>query len=247
MIDLHCHILPGVDDGAASEEESCMMAQMAADNGVTAIVATPHCNIPGWEDNYMSNDLRDRFLGMARLLKEQKIPIRLYTGAEVFVTPEVPRLIREKKFLTLAGSRYLLVEFAFDESIVFAERMLDAIQREGLIPVVAHPERYYFVQEDPGCLHRWTRKGVVLQLNKGSLLGAFGRHARRVACWCLEEGCVHLIGSDAHSPYRRTPRLSDAWDFVSGYTIPEIADFLLKENPERILQDRPVGPVLAEF
>lgn len=247
MIDLHCHILPGVDDGAVSEEESCMMAQMAADSGVTAIAATPHCNIPGQRNNYLSNDLRDRFLRMARLIKEQKIPIRLHTGSEVFVTPEVPQLLREKKLLTLAGSRYLMVEFAFDESIVFAERMLDAIQREGLIPVVAHPERYYFVQEDPNSLRRWVRKGIVLQLNKGSLLGAFGRSARRVACWCLEAGCVHLIGSDAHSPYKRTPQLSDAWDFVSAYTTPEIADFLLKENTERILQDRPVGAVLAEF
>ena len=101
MMDLHCHILPGLDDGAADPGISLEMAAMAASSGVTHIFATPHCNIPGWEDNYMSNDLRDRFLGMARLLREQKIPIRLYTGAEVFVTPEVPRLIREKKLLTL--------------------------------------------------------------------------------------------------------------------------------------------------
>lgn len=247
MIDLHCHILPGVDDGAATPEESCRMAQMAADNGVTALVATPHCNLPGWRENYLSRELRDRFLDLARLIKEREIPLRLHTGAEVFVTSEVPRLIREKKLLTLAGSRYLLVEFDFEESGVFAERMLDAIRAEGLIPVVAHPERYAFVQEDPHCLHRWTRKGFVLQLNKGSLLGAFGRRARQTAFWCLDEGCVHLIGSDAHSPYRRTPRLSEAWDLVADYAIPEIADFLLQENPERILQDRPVGAVLAEF
>ena len=247
MIDLHCHILPEVDDGAASEEESCLMARMAADSGVTAIAATPHCNIPGRVDNYLSPRLRDSFLAMARLIKEQNLPIRLHTGAEVFATPDLPRLIREKKLLTLGGSHYLLVEFAFGGSLSFAQETLDAIRKEGLIPIVAHPERYVFVQEDPSCLLRWTGQGVGLQLNKGSLLGSFGRRAQRTAHWCLSEGCVHLIGSDAHSPYHRTPRLSDAWDYVADYIAPEAADFLLQENPARILQDQPIPAVLDAF
>lgn len=247
MIDLHCHILPGVDDGSASLEESFLMARMAADSGVTAIAATPHCNIPGRVDNYLSPRLRDRFLALARLIREQDLPIRLYTGAEVFATPDLPQLIREKKLLTLGGSRYLLVEFAFGGSLSFAQQTLDAIRKEGLVPIVAHPERYVFVQEDPQCLLRWTSQGVCLQLNKGSLLGAFGRRVQRTARWCLAEGCVHLIGSDAHSPYRRTPRLSEAWDYAADCIAPEAADFLLQENPARILQDQPIQAVLDVF
>lgn len=247
MIDLHCHILPGVDDGSASLEESFLMVRMAADSGVTAIAATPHCNIPGRADNYVSPWLRDRFLALARLIREQDLPIRLHTGAEVFATPDLPQLIREKKLLTLGGSRYLLVEFAFGGSLSFAQQTLDAIRKEGLVPIVAHPERYVFVQEDPQCLLRWTSQGVGLQLNKGSLLGTFGRRVQRTARWCLSEGCVHLIGSDAHSPYRRTPRLSEAWEHVADYISPEAADFLLQENPARILQDQPIQAVLDAF
>ena len=247
MIDLHCHILPGVDDGSANDEESCMMARLAVDSGVTAIAATPHCNVPGQFLNYDSQALRQTFRRFNGLLREQEIPLKLYTGMEVYMTPEVPRLLRQKKLLTLGGSRYLLVEFGFDESRRFAETMLDAVRQEGVIPVVAHPERYRFVQRERMCLLRWADEGYVLQINKGSLFGMFGREAARVSNWCLGEGCLHLIGSDAHSPFRRTTRLADVWDYAADCDSPEIADFLLKKNPSAILSDQPVRPVLAAF
>ncbi|WP_302658933.1 tyrosine-protein phosphatase [uncultured Dysosmobacter sp.] len=247
MIDLHCHILPGVDDGSASEEESCMMARLAVDSGVTAVAATPHCNVPGQFENVCSETLRRRFLRLHELLREQEIPLKLYTGMEVYMTPEVPRLLRQGKLLTLGGSRYLLVEFGFDESRQFAQRMLDALRGEGVTPVIAHPERYHFVQRERECLLRWADEGYALQINKGSLFGMFGSRAAHVANWCLGEGCLHLIGSDAHSPFRRTTRLADAWDYAADCDSPEIADFLLEENPSRILRDLPVQPVLAAF
>ena len=247
MIDLHCHILPGADDGAASEEESCLMAQLAAESGVTAIAATPHCNVPGHFRNYVSRELKDRFLTLEKLLRRENSAVRLYTGMEVYVTPEVPRLLRQRKLLTLGGSRYLLVEFGFDESLDFVERMLGELLEAGVVPVVAHPERYHFVQPQPACLLRWVELGCALQVNKGSLLGRFGRRSAHTARWCLGEGCVHLLASDAHSPWRRTPRLREAWEYAADFDSPEIADFLLRDNPRRILEDQPIRPVLAEF
>lgn len=247
MIDLHCHILPGVDDGAASDDESCMMARMAAEDGVTAIAATPHCNIPGMFHNYAEEAFLARFRRLEALLRREQIPLKLYTGMEVFVTEDTPELLRRHQLLTLAGSRYLLVEFGFDESMPFAERMLDAIHREGVVPVVAHPERYRFVQREWRRLLRWAEQGYVLQVNKGSLTGRFGREAAHAARWCLGEGCVHLIGSDAHSPWRRTPLLRQAWEYTAEFDSPEIADFLLRDNPRRVLEDQPVRPVLEEF
>lgn len=247
MIDLHCHILPGVDDGSSSEEESCRMARLAVESGVTAVCATPHCNVPGCFDNYRTEALEERFLCLARLLGERDIPLRLYAGMEVYVTPETPRHLLEGKLLTLGGSRYLLVEFGFEAPFSFAQRMLEEISAAGAVPVVAHPERYRFAQEDRGCLLRWIEAGWALQINKGSLFGRFGRRAARTAHWCLGEGCMHLIGSDAHSPYRRTPWLEDARSYVAEYTAPEIADFLLEENPRHMLENAPIRPVLAQF
>ena len=247
MIDLHCHILPGVDDGAASITESCMMARLAVESGVTELAATPHYNIPGQQESGGAPFLKEQFLELAERFRRENIPLKLHTGMEVFVTPEVPRLIREKRLLTLGGSRYLLVEFDFDAPRRYADRMLEEIAGEGCIPVVAHPERYFFAQEDWDCLLRWAQQGYVLQVNKGSFFGMFGRRAQRTAHWCLGEGCIHLVGSDAHSPYRRTTRLHDAWAHVAEWDGPEIADFLLKENPGRILQDKPVRAVMAQF
>lgn len=247
MIDLHCHILPGVDDGAASLEESCRMAQLAVDSGVTALAMTPHCNVPGEFENYADSALAARFARLRKALQEREISLKVYSGMEIYVTPELPELLRQGRLLPLGKSRYLLLEFAFDASARFMDRMLQSVRDQGYLPVIAHPERYYCLQEDHEQLRDWAEAGYVLQINKGSLFGMFGRHAYRTAHWCLGEGCIHLIGSDAHSPYRRTPRLADVWEYAADYDSPEIADFLLRENPKRILEDRDVRPVLQEF
>lgn len=247
MIDLHCHIVPGVDDGAATMDESHMMAQMAIDSGVTAIAATPHFNLGGHVGPADSDSIYQSMVGLYKSFKEEHVDLKLYTGMEVFVSPEVPKLIKERKLLTLGGSHYLLVEFAFGESSYFADEMLKKIVREGLVPVIAHPERYEFIQEDEKHLFDWVNAGYILQVNKGSVLGSFGRAASKVAHWCLGEGCVHLIGSDAHSPYRRTTSMAEAYEYISEYNSPDIAEFLFTGNPSAILADKPIKPVLKEF
>ena len=247
MIDLHCHMLPGVDDGAATEEEALLMARVAVDSGVTAVALTPHCNVPEQFGNYRDSRLEERFRRFEALLRREDIPLTVYPGMEVFATPDLPRLLDEGALLTLGGSRYLLVEFAFGESPRFVDDILHRIHQRGLTPVVAHPERYYFIQDDPRHLLHWTNEGYVLQLNKGSFFGMFGRHAARTAHWCLDCGCLHLIGSDAHSPYRRTPRLSDIYDLVADTVSPETAQLLLHDNPYAILHGGTVYPAMAQF
>lgn len=247
MIDLHCHILPGVDDGAASEKESCLMAQLAVDSGVTIIAMTPHCNVPGQFDNYTVVELVKRMERFQWLLQQRGIPLQLRAGMEVYVTPELPALLDRRQLLTLGGSHYLLVEFGFDESPQFISRMLRTVQNYGLIPVVAHPERYYCVQDDTNMLRQWSENNIALQINKGSFFGSFGRRAARTAHWCLNEGCLHLIGSDAHSPYVRTTKMAEIWAYIAETASPEIADFLLEKNPQSILDDDSIRPVMAEF
>ena len=247
MTDLHCHILPGVDDGAASVDESLAMAAMAERSGVRAIAVTPHCNVPGEFDNYAGPELLGRLDALRSAVRQAGVHVELYAGMEVFATAQVPDLLDGGRLLTLGGSRYRLVEFAFDASPDFAGQILADIAERGVVPVVAHPERYRFIQGEEERLLEWARRGYVLQINKGSLAGRFGRRAARTARWCMASGCVHLIASDAHSPYRRTTRMEEAWELAAAADGPEIADFLLRENPRRILEDRPVRPVLEEF
>ena len=113
MIDLHCHMLPGVDDGASSEKEALLMAQVAVDSGVTDVALTPHCNVPGKFSNYYDQQLEGRFCRFEQLLHRENGSLTVHRGMEVFVTPELPRLLDNGSLLTLGGSRYLLVEFAF--------------------------------------------------------------------------------------------------------------------------------------
>ena len=202
MIDIHAHILPGLDDGARDYETAIIMGKTAADNGVTDIIATPHANQRGRYENYASEDLNNRLTVLSAALRHAEIPVTLHLGMEVFGTPDVPELLQKGKVCTLAGSRYLLVEFAFRESPLFMEDLLHRLRAEGVLPVVAHPERYRALQDMPEIMENWAAEGFALQINKGSLTGSFGHSARRTAYRMLEHDLASLIASDAHGADR---------------------------------------------
>lgn len=247
MIDLHCHIASGVDDGAQSLEESRMMAKMAFDSGVRALALTPHFNLKGRVGDRDIEMLCQSMIKLHKALSETELPLKLYTGMELFAAPNVPELVKENKVLTLGGSRYLLIEFARHESAQFADELLGELMRMGKVPVIAHPERYKFIQSDRAHLLHWIDCGYIIQLNKGSVLGGFGREVSDVAHWCLDEGYVHFLASDAHSPYRRTTNMAGLYEYIAEYNSPSIARFLLEENPASILADAPIKAVCDRF
>lgn len=241
MVDLHCHILPNTDDGAENMEDALEMARMAAQSGVTHLVATPHCNLPNDADkNFISVPLLERVLELQARIRQANIPLTLYPGCEVFCTPDTPTLIRQGKLLTLANTKYLLVEFFFDEELSYMDDMLRAIAAEGVIPVIAHPERYDSIQRTPHIIERWFRSGYIIQLNKGSILGRLGRHAHRTADWILGHGLAHVVASDAHSSVMRTPDMTQLQEHLLDFCGPEYTKILLDLNPSRILNGQPV-------
>ena len=241
MIDLHCHILPGVDDGASDLAEALEMARMAADSGVRTIVATPHCNIPNSpRANFLGRDLLNRFVAFRGAVEEAGIPLKIYGGAEVFCTPQMPQLLETQKLLPLAGTKYLLVEFFFDEAPEFMEDCFRRITALGFIPVIAHPERYEAVQREPALIPRWFRKGYIILLNKGTILGRLGRRAESTARLILEHGFAHAIASDAHGTQVRTPHMEQLRYHLESTYGPGCAQLLLSVNPARILKGQSV-------
>ena len=234
MIDLHSHILPELDDGSASLAESLAMARMAVDSGITAMVATPHC----------AGGRREEVLESWRLLrqalKETEIPLKLYPGMEIFGTEDTLKLLREGKLLTLNGSRYPLMEFDFRGSGESRTRLLQELCDGGYRPLVAHPERYACVQRDPRLINDWFRMGCLMQVNRGSLLGHFGRHAQAVGVELVERGFAAVVATDAHGLRRRTPRLRDVREALSREMSQLCAEILLRDNPEKILKDEPL-------
>ena len=215
MIDLHCHMLPGVDDGSASEADSLEMGRIAARSGVTAIALTPHCNLPEGQGNYYDGALETRFRRLAMLFRQEGLPVTLYRGMEVFSTPELPRL------LTLGGSRYLLVEFAFGETPWFAAQTLESIAVRGLTPVVAHPERYEYFQFDYDEVNTLIRNGVLFQINASSLASLDGPQEFELAYAMAYTGAASFIATDAHSSHYRMNDLMNMMNFFP----PDISQF----------------------
>ena len=197
MLDLHCHILPGLDDGAPDEAVSLAMAAMAADSGVTHIFATPHCNTRDVRKNYRSAELIAAYKVLQTALDEVRIPITILSGAEVLAREGFEAHLEADDFMTLNGSRYLLTEFYFNEGPEYMEHCLRAIEAAELVPVIAHPERYFCIQRNPRLAIDWAEGGRVLQLNKDSLLGLLGEEPYLTAAVLLR--CLRR--SPLYRPY----------------------------------------------
>lgn len=231
MIDLHSHILPELDDGARSLQESLSMARMAVDSGITAMVATPHCA------HGRAAEVMESWQLLTEALRESGIPLKVLPGMEIFGTWDTLRLLEEGQLLTLAGTRYPLVEFSFRSDGEEETRILHALCQAGYRPIVAHPERYEYVWRSPRLANRWYRMGCGLQVNRGSLLGRFGRHAQQMAFELVDRGLAAAVATDAHSPRIRTPWMRDVRELLSGEISPQCARALLLENPRRILKN----------
>lgn len=237
MIDLHSHILPGLDDGARDMQEALKMAAMAVESGVSAMAVTPHC---------VHGDARKVFEGwklLQRQLYREEIPLKLYIGMEIFGTTETAELLRNEQLLTLNGSRYPLIEFGFYTDGEEETEILENVIQAGYRPVVAHPERYEYVQRDPELINLWHKMGCLLQINRGSLLGRFGSTAREMALALVDRGFAALVASDAHSAQMRTPWMADARQLLREEFPAGASRCLLHDNPRKILNDEDIPVV----
>lgn len=240
MVDIHTHIIPGVDDGSQDIATSILMAEMAVDSGVSTIIATPHCNQRGAFKNHVSDSLLRRMESFRNEIAKENIKLDIAFGMEIYCTPDVPSLLREKKLLSLNGSRYVLVEFNFGMDTQRMERMLYSIMDSGYVPIIAHPERYYELQGQLELVADWMNEGMGIQINKGSVFGHFGRDAREFSYAMLRYGLVTCIASDAHGSDSRTTDMTDIYDFLMDEFSVVEAERLMTENPTRILNNKPL-------
>lgn len=242
MVDIHCHILPRIDDGSRSLSESIAMARVAASSGVTQIAATPH-----FVGKAESLEELPRIVSRVRRLQQelvhQEIPVEIVPGAEILFLPETLELARREMLPTLGHSRYLLTEFYFDYPAEELDGALKALKEMDYIPVVAHPERYAAVQNQPELVYGWFDRGMVIQMNKGSVLGSFGNSAERCAQKLLDRGMVHVIASDGHRADSRTPDMSFIRSWAEDNLGRSYSDVVLRRNPGLILRGKPTVSV----
>jgi protein-tyrosine phosphatase len=203
MIDTHLHILPGVDDGPETMEEAIALARVLVQEGISTAIATPHYN-----DLYPQRsvlEIKERVNELQLALDRQRVPLRLFSGHEALIKPRLVEDIQAGKLATLNGSRYLLLELWNNAWIPETERVIFELRAFGMIPIIAHPERYRAIQQNTDLLLRLLEQGVLAQLTASSLLGMQGNSARKCAEALLKKGYIHCIASDAHSLKRRPP------------------------------------------
>ncbi len=246
MIDLHCHLLPGIDDGPVTLSEALALARMAAGQGITTIACTPHI-LPGVYDNE-GPAIRAATDRMQAALDEAGIPLRLVAGADLHIAPDNVARLRSGAALALAGSRYVLIELPHTLLPPRMDHALFDILSAGYVPILTHPERTGWIDQDYAFVHRLARSGVVMQITAGAFTGAFGRRARYWAERMLDEGIVDLVASDAHDPVRRPPLLAEAREAIRLRAGADRAQRIFESVPEAILADRilPEAPASDE-
>ncbi len=237
MFDIHCHLLPGIDDGADILADTIRMAEIAVGGRCSGIICTPHFTHRSDYDQKMLPFVVSK---LSEVLTRHKIRIAVYPGQEIMLDDETAEMLIAGELLTLNGSDYALVEFPFDIESRPAFRLLDKIAAHDLVPVVAHPERYAFVNGNIANALELREMGCLLQLNKGSYKGAFGESARLCARRLTDRGLADVVASDAHGPYVRTPYLADVHELISSEWSPAYADLLLKYNPYMIINGRSI-------
>lgn len=240
MIDIHCHMLPGVDDGAGNTSDAVEMAELAASSGTKSIIVTPHCNIPGGYHNYWSYFLEEDVKNLQNEINKRNIQLTVYPGQEIYLAPGFIDLLRQGKFIGLNESRYMLVEFSERERADVAYRKLQQIIAEGYVPIVAHPERYGFVNEQQEAIYRMKDLGALLQVNRGSIKGKFGKTIMEKALEIISTYQADFVASDAHSQYSRTPYLADVHEFISEEISTEYGDALINVNPNKVLNNEKI-------
>lgn len=234
MIDMHSHIVYGIDDGAKSEEMSLKMLTLSKENGVDEIVATPH--FMKGRFNYEYQEVIKLVEKLQRLAEENGIDIKIYCGQEVYYSKNLIEYYNEGVIGTINNSKYMLIELPMIEFNI--EEVIDSIyelQIRGITPIIAHPERYKLFIKKPSMINKFISEGYLFQLNSGSVVGDFGKDVKKTAKVFLDHNIYSVVGSDAH---RDRGRSTDVNEFLN--IIDEKCRINLKNNSQKILNNKEI-------
>jgi len=237
MIDLHTHILPGIDDGVDTPEESLEFARVAVADGTRVIVATPHC-----KEGFYFND-RETVIAevdkLRLLLEQEKIDLRLEVGAEVHICPELVERVADGRAPTLADNgKTMLLELSLSQYPVELENLIFELKLAGIEVLLAHPERIRYFQDDIKRYEEAVRMGALGQITTGSVRGTFGNSVRQFSEELLRKGLIHVLASDGHNVRGRHPRMSEALQTIEEWVGPERARAMVESTPQALLEGR---------
>jgi len=234
MIDIHCHLIHGVDDGPSTKRESINMLQEAEKLGIKTIIATPHIKDRNIKLDYILENLYD----VVEAAKNIDISIKL--GCEFMINPMLPELVKRYKILRMAGSRYVLVELPFDSFPKYCRDVFYKLQLRKFVPIIAHPERNKYLLRNFSDFVNIIDCGCLVQVDAASIIGDKGWMIRSFCKKIIQERLVHFVSSDAHCSIHYTERYQKAYKQVKKWTNEDYARLLFKENGEKLLKNIPI-------
>ena len=237
MIDLHCHLLPGIDDGAPDLETSFAMARIAVEDGITVTACTPH-NHPGVYDNH-GPAIKAAIATLQLELDGAGIPLKLISGADVHIAEDLVDGLKSGRVASLNDTRYFLFEPPHHIAPPRMEAVVFDVMLAGYMPVLTHPERLTWIEDHYDAIVRLAGRGVLMQITAGSVTGRFGKRPKYWADRMLDEGLVHILATDAHNLRNRKPVLSEARDMVSERLGEAEAAAMVLDRPARIVENAP--------
>ncbi|MGD6831753.1 tyrosine-protein phosphatase [Sutcliffiella halmapala] len=244
MIDIHCHILPSVDDGAKHMTESIEMARAAVQQGITTIVATPHHN----DGKYMNKkeEILEKVEELNSRLKKEAIDLTILPGQECRISGEIIEHYENGEVLTLNNtSKYIFIELPSSQVPLYTEKLVYDLQMKGLIPIIVHPERNAELIETPDKLYQLVKKGACTQVTAASVAGKFGKKIKKFSLDLIEANLVHFIASDAHNIKNRTFVMKEAYDVI-GKEFGHDVMYMLMENAELLIEGQTIMKEIPE-
>lgn len=238
FVDIHCHILPGVDDGSQSPEETKAMLEKAWDEGIQIMVATPH-----YHKQRGKNDIeliKKQLLLTRKLAKEVHPKMQICLGMEIYYGEDVPELLKEGRVVSIRKSRYILVEFSPGDEFQYILNAVRKLQMSGHTVIIAHIERYNCLRKDISNVEYLREMGAYLQVNTGSITGSYGRSVKKFLREVLKAHLVQLVGTDAHGSERRTPKMQEAYKEVVKRCGEEYADQIFGQNAKKVLRNEEI-------
>ena len=233
VVDIHSHILPGLDDGAKHIDESIEMCRLAAADGISVIVATPHAH-DGVHTTHRTSLLLER---VSELNDRVGGRPAVQLGCELRLTHDVVKLVRSGETApTVAGGPYVLIEFPHSLVPPGSDRVLFDLISSGFRPIIAHPERNLLLMSEPARFHQMVERGVLGQVDAGSITGQFGKRVQQTARIMLECGLIHVIASDCHNTRNRLPGMSPAVEAAAEIVGGEYANAMAKDNPRAVVE-----------
>jgi protein-tyrosine phosphatase len=235
MVDIHCHILPELDDGAAEQSVAHKMFDMAARDGIRDLVATPHSNYQYEFDPLVNRQKRDH------LQQTMGATPQLHLGCDFHLSFEnIEQAKSDHTRYSINGGRYLLVEFADSNIPPHTDQIFFDMLSRGVVPIITHPERNPILADQPDVIAQWIELGCLVQVTAGSVTGRFGKRAHRSTQTMLRRNMVHFIATDAHNLTTRPPILSEARETIEREFSREIAEALSEANPRAAIEGRPI-------